>query len=150
MLNNIPKILTGDILKVLSDMGHGDVLIIGDANFPGESISKTTSYGSLLRCPDTDTATLFEAIRPFFPLDAAYSEKPACVMAVAASDRARGMEDPAVWNDFTEVLHRSYPTLSLGQIERMDFYAASKKAYAVIVTGETRPYGNLLLVKGCV
>ena len=45
MLNGISKILTGDMLKVLSDMGHGDILILGDANFPGEAIAKTTSDG---------------------------------------------------------------------------------------------------------
>lgn len=150
MLNGISKILTGDMLKVLSDMGHGDVLILGDANFPGEAIAKTTSYGKLIRCPGISTAEIYEAISELFPLDVAYTEFPVAVMEVTASDRLKGMTDPAVWKDFETVLHKNYPEASLGRIDRFDFYDKSKKAYAVIVTGEERPYGNLLLVKGCV
>lgn len=150
MLNNISKILTGDMLKVLSDMGHGDELIIADANFPGETVAADTVTGKLIRCPGVDVATLYEAISALFPLDAAYTEHPACVMDLSDGDKAKGMKTPEAWADFEKTLTRCYPGQTLGKIERYDFYARARKAYAVIQTGEERVYGNLLLVKGCV
>ncbi|MBO7091607.1 MAG: fucose isomerase, partial [Victivallales bacterium] len=68
MLNNISKILTGDMLKALCDMGHGDVLIISDANFPGDTVAQR-----LIRCPGVDVSALLKAIVDLFPLDVAYT-----------------------------------------------------------------------------
>lgn len=146
MLNGINKLLTGDILKVLCDMGHGDVLILADANFPGEAIAKSTSYGKLLRMPGADVNTLLQAIKPLFPLDVAYTEHPAAVMELTDGDKEKGLPTPEAWKDYTATLDG----MELGKIERFDFYEKAKKAYAVIETGEERIYGNLLLVKGCV
>lgn len=150
MLNGISKILTGDMLKVLSDMGHGDVLILADANFPGETIAKDTTYGSLIRIPGADVSDLLEAIADLFPLDIAYTEFPAAVMELTDSDKAKGMPEPEAWKSYREILQKCYPDLELGGIERFDFYDKAKKAYCVIETGEERKYGNLYLVKGCV
>lgn len=150
MLNGISKILTGDMLKVLSDMGHGDVLILADANFSGETIAKETAYGKLLRCPGADADTILEAIADLFPLDTAYTEHPACVMELTDGDKAAGMPEPEAWKAYTATLRKRYDGIELGGIERFAFYEKAKKAYAVIETGEERKYGNLLLVKGCV
>ena len=150
MLDGIPKILTGEVLKVLSDMGHGDVLILADANFPGEAIGKLTAYGRLIRLPGVNVAQVYEAISGLFPLDVAYSEKPVAVMELTPSDREKGMPQPDAWKDFERILHIRYPDAKLSGIERFEFYEQSKKAFAVIQTGEERVYGNLLLVKGCV
>lgn len=150
MLNNISKLLTGEMLKVLCDMGHGDVLILADANFPGEKIAKDTTYGKLIRSPGTDVAALYNAICDLFPLDAAYTENPVCVMDLTDGDKVKKMPTPAAWEDFQNITHKNYPALSLGKIERYAFYDAAAEAYAVIQTGEERQYGNLLLVKGCV
>lgn len=145
MLNNISKLLTGDILKVLSDMGHGDEIIIADANFPGETMTQR-----LIRVPGTDVASVYEAIFELFPLDAEYTEHPACVMEITEGDRKKGIPVPATWGDYENILHKRYPELKLGKIERYAFYERTKKAYAVIITGEERIYGNLLLKKGIV
>ena len=150
MLNGINKILTGDMLKVLSDMGHDDVLILADANFPAESIAKSTIHGKPIRCPGGNVAQVFEAIEPIFPVDVEYSSIPIAVMDLTDSDKARGMARPEAWTDFERILHRRYPTTSLGLIERFAFYERARKAYAVFQTGEERQYGNLLLVKGVV
>ena len=150
MLNGISKLLTGDMLKVLCDMGHGDVLILADANFPGEAIAKQTSFGKLIRCSAADADTLLKAIVDIFPLDVEYSANPACVMELTDGDKAKGMPDPVAWKDFTATLKNRYPDIELGKIERFEFYEKAKKAYAVIQTGEEKQYGNLLLVKGCV
>lgn len=150
MLNTISKILTGDMLKVLCDMGHGDVLILADANFPGETIAKETTYGQLIRVSGNDVTDILEAIVDLFPLDVAYTEHPACVMELTDSDKAKGMPEPQAWGSYKEVLSKNYPGITLGSIERFDFYEKAKKAYVVIQTGEERQYGNLYLVKGCV
>lgn len=138
MLNNIDKILTGDILKFLCDMGHGDELVIADANFPAETCAKR-----LVRLPGIDGVRAAKAIMTVFPLDT-YTDDPAIVMALTKSDKDKGMERPAIWDSYqNEVGH-------LIEIERFAFYERAKKAYCVIQTGEERQYGNLILVKGVV
>lgn len=150
MLNGINNILTGDILKVLSDMGHGDILVLADANFPGETYARYTTYGSLIRVPKINVTELYDAISPLFPLDVDYSSQPIAVMDLTQSDKERGMERPESWKTYEDVLHKRYITTQLGLIERQEFYDIAKQSYAIIQTGEERQYGNLLLVKGCV
>lgn len=145
MLNGINKLLTGDMLKVLCDMGHGDELVIADANFPAETIAKR-----LIRCPGANSTELLKAIKDIYPMDVHYVDYPVQVMEVTDSDKAKGMETPVAWTEYVEVLSEDYPGLELGKIERFEFYDRAKNAYAVIQTGEERQYGNLLLTKGVV
>ncbi len=139
MLQGINKLLTGDILKVLCDMGHGEELVIADANFPAETMAKR-----LIRVPGIDGGTLLEAILPVFPLDT-YVDAPVLVMDLTDGDKRKGMKEPEVWQVYRELSGQT-----LGMVERYAFYERTKKAYAVIQTGEERQYGNLLLVKGVV
>lgn len=139
MLQGISRLLTGDVLKILCDMGHGDELVIADANFPAETMARR-----LIRLPGVDGGQLLEALLPLFPLDT-YVEAPACVMALTQSDQVKGMPEPEVWQ-----VYRELTGVELGQIERFAFYGRARQAYAVIQTGEERQYGNLLLVKGVV
>lgn len=150
MLQGISKLLTGEMLKVLCDMGHGDVLILADANFPGETIARETVYGKLIRCPGCTVTDIYGAIAGLFPVDVSYTEYPACVMELTKGDQAKGMTVPAAWRDYEAILTEGYPGAVLGKLERYQFYEQAKRAYAVIQTGEERQYGNLLLVKGCV
>ena len=94
MLQGISKLLTGDLLKALCDMGHGDELVIADANFPGERVARR-----LIRLPGISGTELLRAIAPLIPLDA-YSPAPALVMQLTDSDRAKGMPDPAIWGEY--------------------------------------------------
>lgn len=135
---------------MLCDMGHGDVLIIADANFPGETIAKSTTYGKLIRCPGISVSDVYSAISNLFPLDVSYSEVPVAVMELTDSDKAKKMPIPIAWVEYERILHENYKETQLGKIERFEFYERAKNAYAVIQTGEERQYGNLLLVKGCV
>lgn len=145
MLSSISPLLTGDILKALCDMGHGDTLVISDSNFPGNSINDNLIY-----CPGTNVTDILEAIKDLFPLDTAYTEFPAQVMQVTEGDRAKGMKDPTTWDDFENTLNKKYPDLKLGKVDRFDFYDKAKEAYVVIQTNENRLYGNILLTKGVV
>ena len=145
MLQGISKLLTGDLLKALCDMGHGDELVIADANFPGESVAKR-----LIRCPGISGTDLLCAIAPLIPLDA-YSPAPALVMQLTDSDRAKGMPDPAIWGEYEAILRQNYGAdTRVNTIERYAFYERAKAAYLVIQTGEERIYGNLLLAKGVI
>ncbi len=145
MLTNMSKLLTGDLLKILCDMGHGDTIVIADGNFPGETMGKR-----VIHMPGIDATAVLKAIAPVFPLDVAYSEFPAQVMEMTDSDKAKGLPEPAAYADFKAALNPLYPDLELGKIERFAFYEKAKNAYAVIMTGEERIYGNLLLTKGVV
>lgn len=139
MLKGINKLLTGDILKILCDMGHGDELVIADANFPAETCAQR-----LVRLPGIDGVKAVEAIMSVFQLDD-YTDHPAIVMDLTESDKKKGMRRPAIWDDYQSAVGRNVEA-----IERFAFYERARKAYAVIQTGEERQYGNLILVKGVV
>ena len=148
MLNNISKLLTGDVLKVLCDMGHSDTLVLADGNFPAEAYAKDTVVGHVIYCPGVSTNALLEAILPLFPLDVEYTEEPVVVMDLTESDKKRGTPIPSVWGDFEKTIAEEYVGITLGKLGRQEFYDASKRAYAIIQTGEEQQYGNLLLAKG--
>ncbi len=138
MLKNINKLLTGDILKILCDMGHGDELVIADANFPAETCAKR-----LIRMPGINGVSAAEAILSVFPLDT-YTD-PAFLMDLTESDKAKGMRKPEIWANYHDIC-----VVEPKLLERFEFYERAKKAYVVIQTGEERQYGNLILVKGVV
>lgn len=138
MLKGIDKLLTGDLLKILCDMGHGDELVIADANFPAETCAQR-----LIRLPGIDGVKAVKAIMSVFPLDT-YSDDPAVVMALTESDVRKGIRRPVIWDDYQSAVGH------ITGLERFAFYERAKKAYCVIQTGEERQYGNLILVKGVV
>lgn len=145
MLKGISKLLTGELLQALCDMGHGDEMIIADANFPAGTVAKR-----LIRCPGIDAATLLREIATVFPLDT-YVAEPAAVLDLTESDIKKGMPEPVIWQEFTDILQKEYgKDVQLGKIERFEFYKRAEKAYVVIQSGEERQYGDLLLVKGVV
>ncbi len=137
MLKGMNKLLTGDLLKLLCDMGHGDELVIADANFPAETCARR-----LVRLPGIDGVTALEAILSVFPLDT-YSD-PAILMELTEEDQKR-MPEPEIWAQY-----REKTGVELRRMERFAFYERAKQAYGVIQTGEERQYGNLMLVKGVV
>ncbi|XP_040847836.1 fucose mutarotase isoform X2 [Ochotona curzoniae] len=120
-LKGVPALLSPELLYALARMGHGDE--IG------------------LRAPQ-----LLEAVMKLLPLDS-YVSSPAAVMELVPSDRERGLETP-VWAEYEAILSRAGCTKSLAKIERFEFYERAKKAFAVVATGETALYGNLILTKG--
>ena len=145
MLKKVSKLLTGDMLKVLCDMGHGDEIVIADANFPAETVAQR-----LIRVPGIDAVTLCEAILDVFPLDS-YSAYPAALMDLTDSDKKKGMPVPGIWAEYEELLSDvSKKQVEIERMERYAFYERAKKAFAVIQTGEEKQYGNLILVKGVI
>lgn len=144
MLKNIPKILSPEMLKVLCEMGHSDRLVIADGNFPAESIGKNAI---VLRADGHGAAEILDAILTLFPLDV-YVEKPVQLMQVMPGDP---VETP-IWDEYKKIIARydDRGADTVGEIERFAFYESARTAYAIIATGETALYANVMLQKGVI
>ena len=144
MLKGIPKILSPELLKVLCEMGHSDTLVIGDGNFPAESMGKNAK---VIRMDGHGTCEVLEAILQVFPLDT-YVEKPVKLMEVMAGDT---VETP-IWDEYAKIVaaNDARGKDAIGNIERFAFYEEAKKAYAIIATSEGALYANVLLQKGVI
>ena len=144
MLKGIPKIISPELLKVLCEMGHSDRLVIADGNFPAESMGKNAK---VIRCDGHGTCEILEAILKVFPLDT-YTDKPVNLMEVMPGDN---VETP-IWDEYEKIVSDvgGFGKDAIGQIERFEFYEQAKTAYAIIATGETALYANIMLQKGVV
>ena len=144
MLKGIPKILSPQLLKVLCEMGHADRIVISDGNFPAESVGKNAV---VVRLDGHGVPEVLDAILQVFPLDT-YVDHPVNLMEVMKGDP---VETP-IWDTYKEILqkHDSRGDAMIGQIERFAFYEEARKAYAIVVTGESALYANIMLQKGVV
>lgn len=141
MLKGIPKNISPELLKVLNEMGHGDEIVISDGNFPSERL-----HNKVIRCDSTDVPELLESILKIFPLDSKFSDEQVFLMAVG-----EGVDyQPNIWDEYEAILEDSDEVFKIKYLERFDFYDRAKDAYAVIHTGETALYANIILKKGVV
>lgn len=139
MLKGISPLLSPELLAVLCRMGHGDEIVLADAHFPGESSNARVLRADGLRVPD-----LLDAILPLFALDD-YAPAPLIMMAPEDRDRL----DPAVEAACRAAVDRHAPrTPPIARVSRQDFYERARRAFAVVMTGETAKYGNIILKKG--
>jgi L-fucose mutarotase len=145
LLLGIPKILSPDLLKVLAEMGHGDVLVFADAHFPAASIAKNCE---LIRCDGHNNTDLLDAILQVFPLDRSV-EHPVKLMQVQECDK--GLKTP-VWDEYKKIVAKydDRGEKAFGSLERFEFYEVAKKAYAVIATSELALYGCFMIQKGVI
>jgi len=137
MLLGVHPLLTPDLLHALASMGHGDEIVIADANFPSASIARR-----IVAMPGADAPRVLEAILTVFPLDAASSP---AVFAMQPTGRQEPLPPPVA--DFQRVLGAN---ATIGSLDRFAFYERARNAFAVVRTGDMRPYGNAILVKGVV
>ena len=144
MLKGVPGILSPELLKVLCEMGHSDRLVIADANFPAETMGRDAV---VIRMDGHGIPEILDAILQVFPLDT-YVEKPVNLMEVMPGDT---VETP-IWKTYEKITacHDERGADAIGQIERFAFYEEAKKVYAIIATGETALYANIMLQKGVV
>ncbi|HEY0790537.1 MAG TPA: RbsD/FucU domain-containing protein [Chthoniobacterales bacterium] len=141
MLKNLLPLHTPELLHALASMGHGDDIAIVDAHFPAASVAKR-----LIRLDGADAPSALAACLRLIPLDT-FVPEPVLAMEVVGNPS----EIPAIQREFEQVIHQEEgkPT-PLGRIERHAFYDQARRAYAVIVTGEHRTYGCILIKKGVV
>ncbi|MEJ0028653.1 MAG: RbsD/FucU domain-containing protein [Rhizomicrobium sp.] len=142
MLKGIDPLLGPGLLAILRGMGHGDEIVIADANFPAES---TATGGRLIRADGVDAPRMVAAIVSVLPLDGFV---PAAAFRMAVVEKPDDV--PAITRQFMSALAREGYEGPIEAIERFAFYERAKKAFAVVATGETRLYGNLILKKGVV
>ena len=139
MLKGIPSIISPELLKILDEMGHGDEIVIGDGNFPTESMGQRT-----VRADGHGVPELLDAILQVMPLDT-YVESPVVLMEVVPGDPVV----PTIWDEFEEIVEKREPA-KISHIERFAFYERAKKAYCIVATGECAQYANIILKKGVV
>ena len=131
--------ISPELLKTLAEMGHGDEIVFSDAHFPAHSLGVP-----VLRADGVGVAALLGAVLPLFELDS-YVDHPLVMMAAVDGDTL----DPAVEEQYMEAIKNTNPQISvIARIERFAFYERTRKAFAVVVTGETAKYGNVILKKG--
>ncbi len=146
MLKGIPDIISPDLLKVLHEMGHGDTLVIGDANFPATALAAGSGHVNL-RCDGHRATELLDAILELFPLDD-FVEKPVTIMD--KMEMHKDLECP-VWQEFSDIVaaHDKRGKDAIRYMDRFDFYEASKDAYATVSTTEHAFYSCIIIQKGC-
>ncbi|MGN0747066.1 MAG: RbsD/FucU family protein [Aristaeellaceae bacterium] len=143
MLKGVPAILPPELLKILCEMGHGDEITIGDANFPGASLCPR-----VIRMDGHGVPEILDAILQLIPMDQ-YVEHPAALMQVVPGDKT---ETP-IWEVYKEILarHEDRGADCLEEVERFAFYdRVREKSYAVIMSGEKATYANIILKKGVI
>lgn len=144
MLKNLDPLLNADVLYALRAMGHGDEVVICDANFPGDSVARETVLGKLLRFDGADAASAVRAVLSVMPLDS-FVDDPALRMQVVGEPNTI----PAVQREAqAEVNAAEGRDVPFASIERFAFYERAKQAYCVIATGEQRGYGCFVFKKG--
>jgi L-fucose mutarotase len=139
MLKGISPLLSPELLKILAEMGHGDELVMGDANFPAQSMGQ--------RCVREDGhggVELLDAILSLLPLDISL-DAPVTLMQVAPGSMSG---DPPIWKDFDATVQKHQPGTRSEQVERFAFYDRARKAYVCIATGERSLYACIILKKG--
>ncbi len=148
MLKGIPKILSPELLKTLCEMGHSDVLVIGDGNYPIPSVKGENTV--VIRMDGHGVSEVLDAILEVFPLDP-YVEHPVNLMELMPQDQGK-IKTP-IWEEYKEIVarHDERGADAIGQIERFAFYEETKKhAYCLIATSESAVYANVMLQKGIV
>lgn len=134
MLKGISPLVSPDLLKALCEMGHGDEIILSDAHFPAHTLGVP-----VLRADGIPVADLLAGILPLLELDA-YVDHPVVMMAPVPGD---SLDDALMAK-----VHALVPAEKVEHLERFAFYERARKVFAVVVTGETAKYGNILLKKG--
>lgn len=140
MLKGIPKLLSPELVRILMEMGHGDEIVLADANYPGHSLNPR-----VLRYDGINVPELLDAILELFPLDH-YAEHQVAFMSVVEGDTTI----PTIWTAYETIIAKHDAEATIQYEERYDFYNRSKQSYAIVVTGEEALYGNVILKKGVI
>lgn len=146
MLKGIDPRLNAEVLFALRAMGHGDVLILSDTNFPADSVARETVFGDLLRMDNLTAAEVAQAVLSVFPLDTFVDDFAGRMEVVGEANTVPPVQEE-VQVEIDRAEGGSRPMIG---IERFKFYDLAKDSYAVIQTGERRFYGCFMLRKGVI
>jgi L-fucose mutarotase len=138
MLLGIKKWITPELLKYLSEMGHGDEIVIADANFPACSTNK-----KVVECKGNDATEMLEEILKLIPLDNFVSDN----LIIMDNEKKEGEE---IWKEFELISIKNEHFRKLTKVKRFEFYERSKNAFCIVSTGEERIYANIIITKGVI
>lgn len=139
MLKNIPKIVSPELLKILCEMGHGDEIVIADGNFPS-----VTNGKRVVRADGHGGEAILDAVLSLIPLDT-YADENFMLM-----ETTNGDPTPEIWEKYFDIANKHDDNLRIGMVERFDFYERARNAFAVIATGESAIYANIIIKKGVI
>lgn len=147
MLKNVPSILSPELLKILCEMGHGDVIVIGDGNFPGARYAHDGNC-KFVRCDGHGVPEILDAILQMIPLDT-YVDTPVRLMETSPSDK--DLEIP-IWDEYKKIVAKydDRGENAFGTYERFEFYDKAKESYCILQSGEAAIYANITLQKGVI
>jgi L-fucose mutarotase len=141
MLRNIDPVISPELLDVLFRMGHGDEIVLADAFFPGDAMGRR-----VVRADGLGITRLLEGICPLITLDS-YVDSPLFMMQPVPGDEL----DMEVEKAYRSAIEKTWPDAPpVARVERFAFYDQAKEAFAVVMSGETRKYGNIILKKGVI
>mgnify|MGYP000384957222 CR=1 FL=1 len=145
MLKGIDPLLTPELLKVLAEMGHGDEIVVADANFTAYSLA---AGKPVIALHGVGTLRAAEAILSLFPLDE-HVAQPVAYMQVSGTPEGHlsGFQREAIAR--MQVAGWAQPA-QCEAMERFAFYERVRGAYAIVHTGELQPYANFLFKKGVI
>lgn len=146
MLKGIDQRLSAEIVHVLMLMGHGDDLVICDINHPAVTIAADTTYGRLIDMSGCDLLTAARSILTLLPLDTFVPAPVTRMQVVGDAGRVLPLFT-AMEGLCSEIEGRP---VAIQSLERLAFYEAAKRAFAIIRTGDSGPYGCFILKKGVV
>ena len=145
MLKGIDPVLSPELLAILCEMGHGDEIVVVDANFTAASLGKGKP---VVRLPGVDLHRASKAVLSVFPLDAAV-EQPVAYMKVCHTPAEYASPVQLSVIVLLETMGMAEPA-QCQAMERFSFYDRVKNAYAIIQTGEAAPYANFIFKKGVI
>lgn len=139
MLKGIDPLLGPELLAILRAMGHGDEIVVADGNFPAAQLARR-----LVRADGIDAPRMLQAILSVMPLD----DFSAAAFRMAVVGKAKKV--PPIAHEFQKALRKAGERRGIETLQRTAFYERARDAFAVVATGETRLYGNLILKKGVI
>jgi L-fucose mutarotase len=145
MLKGIDPLLTPELLKVLAEMGHGDEIVIADANFTAASLAVGKP---IVRLPGAGVERASQAVLSLLALDAAVAQ-PVAFMQVSeypAGTLSALQRRMLAW---LQQAGHAEPA-QCEATERFAFYERVRGAFAIVLTSELQPYGNFLYKKGVI
>jgi len=140
LIRNVSPLISPELLKILAEMGHGDTIVLADANFPAMS----RSAKNIVRADGLGVPALLSGILDIFPIDT-FVKTPVTFMKVVPEDGYK----PVIWPVYKQLLGKhGINDENIAYLERMAYYEETDKSYCIVITGERARYGNIILKKG--
>ena len=141
MLKGLNPLLSPELLYVLRSMGHRHELAIVDANYPCDS-----GAPRMIRLDGIRATDVLDAVLSVLPLERA--EREVAWRMVVDGDVEK---DLPIFEEFHQIIAKQEgATIDLSSLEPTSFKERVRQAFAVIVTGERRLYGCIIVKKGLV